>query len=137
MTYMEAHHYLLKFGIRPSVQRTAVMEYLMNFKSHPTVEEIYAALSPSIQTLSKTTVYNTLNLFLKKGAVQTLSIDDKNLRFDADVSHHAHFYCRNCGTVHDIFDVNQEYFSIPENRKYKIDAVEISYYGICNECKGS
>lgn len=137
MTYMEAHHYLLKFGIRPSVQRTAVMEYLMNFKSHPTVEEIYVALSPSIQTLSKTTVYNTLNLFHKMGAVQTLSIDDKNLRFDADVTRHAHFYCRNCGQVHDIFDVNQEYFNIPGNEKFKIDAVEISYYGQCNTCKGS
>ena len=38
------------------------MEYLMAHRTHPTVDEIYLALSPSIPTLSKTTVYNTLKL---------------------------------------------------------------------------
>ena len=93
MTYMQAHRYLMQFAIRPSVQRTAVMEYLMNHKTHPTVDEIYLALSPGIPTLSKTTVYNTLNLFIEKGAVQMLTIDEKNARYDADTSKHAHFYC--------------------------------------------
>jgi len=137
MTYMEAHQYLMNSSIRPSVQRTAVMEYLMNHKNHPTVDEIFSALSPQIPTLSKTTVYNTLNLFVEKGAVQIISIDDKNARYDADVSRHAHAYCRSCGKVFDIFDLKSELFGFPVITGFLPDSVEISFHGVCTECKGN
>ena len=42
------------------MQRIAIMEYLMEHRTHPSADEIYTALSPSMPTLSKTTVYNTL-----------------------------------------------------------------------------
>ncbi|MDD4489489.1 MAG: transcriptional repressor [Paludibacter sp.] len=135
-TFGEVHRHLIKFSIRPSVQRAAVMGYLMNHKTHPTVDEIFVALNPEIPTLSKTTVYNTLNLLVEKGAVQTLTIDDKNARYDADTSKHAHFYCRQCGKVHDIFDVNDAMYLLPEIPGFKVDTVEISYYGTCKTCLG-
>ena len=91
--YLQTHRYLLQYSIKPSVQRTAVMDYLLKNRTHPTIDEIYSALSPSMPTLSKTTVYNTLNLFLEKGAVQQLVIDEKNARYDIDMSLHAHFIC--------------------------------------------
>jgi len=109
----------------------------MNHKTHPTVEEIYLALNPSIPTLSKTTVYNTLNLFSEKGAVQVLTIDDKNARYDADVSKHGHFYCRSCGKVHDVFNMKPEAYVIPYNEDFLVDAIEVSYYGTCKACKGN
>lgn len=134
MTYMEAHRHLMKYSIRPSVQRTAVMEYLMNNRTHPTVDDIFNALINSIPTLSKTTVYNTLNLFVSKGAVQVLNIDERNARYDVDVSNHAHGYCRSCNKVFDIFDINDEQFRIPNAKGLRIDTVEISYFGVCDIC---
>ena len=47
---------LQNHNIKPSVQRIAIMNYLIEHRTHPTVDEIYTALSPSIPTLSKTTV---------------------------------------------------------------------------------
>lgn len=134
MTYMQAHRYLMQYAIRPSVQRTAVMEYLMNHKTHPTVDEIYLALSPGIPTLSKTTVYNTLNLFIEKGAVQMLTIDEKNARYDADTSKHAHFYCSSCGKVHDFMILKPEMYEIPSNSQFNIQSMQLSYYGTCKSC---
>lgn len=134
---LQTHNYLLRFSIKPSVQRTAVMEFLLNNRIHPTIDEIYLALSPHMPTLSKTTVYNTLDLFVEKGAVRALVIDEKNARYDVDTSAHAHFMCNSCGKVHDIFDVNPAFFQLPESDKFKIQAVEISYSGTCNECKGN
>jgi Fur family ferric uptake transcriptional regulator/Fur family peroxide stress response transcriptional regulator len=113
------------------------MEYLMNHKTHPTVDEIFSALSPTIPTLSKTTVYNTLNLFIEKGAAQMLTIDEKNARYDADISKHAHGYCRSCGKVSDIFELKPEQFRIPQIEGFKADTVEISFHGICTECQGN
>lgn len=135
-TFGDVHRHLIKFAIRPSVQRTAVMGYLMNHATHPTVDEIYVALNPEIPTLSKTTVYNTLDLLVEKGAVQMLTIDDKNARYDADTSKHAHFYCRCCGKVYDIFDIKAEMYRLPVMPEFKVDTVEISYYGTCKSCLG-
>lgn len=134
--YMQIHRYLKQFEIKPSVQRTAVMDYLMNNKTHPTIDEIYSALSPFMPTLSKTTIYNTLNLFVEKGAVLQLAIDEKNARYDADVSNHAHFMCKSCGKVYDLFDLNKELFTKPALEGFDIQTVEISYSGICGACKG-
>jgi Fur family peroxide stress response transcriptional regulator len=132
----ESHHYLQKFNIKPSVQRSAVMDFLLKNRIHPTIEEIYLALSPFMPTLSKTTVYNTLDLFVQKGAVRALAIDEKNARYDVDISAHAHFICRVCGSVHDIFNLKPEMYEIPTSQ-FTIDAVEISYSGSCNGCLAS
>jgi Fur family ferric uptake transcriptional regulator/Fur family peroxide stress response transcriptional regulator len=119
------------------MQRIAVMEYLINNRIHPTIDEIYMALNPKMPTLSKTTVYNTLNLFLEKGAVQELVIDDKNARYDIDISMHAHFICKSCGQVQDVFDVNPALFQFPVSDKFKVTGVEISYSGFCNSCQSN
>ena len=81
--------YLTEHGVKPSVQRLAVMDYLMEHHTHPTVEEIYSALLPNMPTLSKTTVYNTLKLLTEQGAAIQLTIDERNVCFDADTSAHA------------------------------------------------
>lgn len=132
----ESHQYLQKFAIKPSVQRSAVMDFLLKNRIHPTIEEIYLSLSPYMPTLSKTTVYNTLDLFVQKGAVRALAIDEKNARYDVDISAHAHFICRECGAVHDIFNLQPQMYEIPDSQ-FTINAVEISYSGKCNCCKGN
>ena len=93
---------LTEHGIKPSMQRMAVMEYLMTHRTHPTVDEIYTALHPSMPTLSKTTVYNTLKLLTDKGAALQLTIDERNCCYDADTTPHAHFLCTRCGRVYDL-----------------------------------
>ena len=132
---LESHQYLRQFSIKPSVQRSAVMNFLLKNRIHPTIEQIYLALSPGMPTLSKTTVYNTLDLFVERGAVRALAIDEKNARYDVDISAHAHFMCRNCGTIKDIFDLKSAMFQIPETGKFKIDSVDISYFGVCENCR--
>lgn len=62
----DTSNYLKEHGIKPSYQRMKVFQYLVDNHNHPTVDMIYKALCPEIPTLSKTTVYNTLNLFVEK-----------------------------------------------------------------------
>ena len=56
---MEVYQQLLANGIRPSAQRLAIMNYLLTHLTHPTVDEVYQVLWNEIQTLSRTTIYNT------------------------------------------------------------------------------
>jgi Fur family ferric uptake transcriptional regulator/Fur family peroxide stress response transcriptional regulator len=126
---------LLKFGVKPSLQRMAIMEYLMNNRIHPTAETIFNNLHPSIPTLSKTTVYNTLKLLEEHGAIRSLQIDEKNIRYDADISAHAHFRCKQCGQVYDISIKNFEKLEINNDNDHDIIECQIYYQGYCKYCK--
>lgn len=134
---MGAKEHLEKYDIRPSVQRLAVMDYLLRHKTHPTVDEIYSALNPVIPTLSKTTVYNTLKLFAEHGAALALSIEEKNLRFDGDTSIHAHFRCSECGEVFDFFPEQvPELLSLNKSEidGFLITETQVYYKGLCKSC---
>ena len=53
MQEKEVYEYLTAHGVKASVQRVAVMQYLLQQMGHPTVDEIYQALVDHIPTLSK------------------------------------------------------------------------------------
>lgn len=129
----EAIENLTSHNIRPSVQRMAVYSYLLEKKNHPTVDMIYTDLHPSIPTLSKTTVYNTLKLFLDNNLVQTIIIEDEQLRFDADTSNHIHFKCTKCNQIYDIFtDENISQFKLPQN--FTTSKTQVNMWGLCPKC---
>lgn len=119
-------------GIKPSLQRMAVMEYLIAHRTHPTAEMIFAALYPEMPTLSKATVYNTLNLLVERGVVRLITIEEKNARFDACMDPHIHFRCRNCGAI---IDVNVEQHWVPPMPDgIKVDMSETYCIGLCDKC---
>ncbi len=89
-------------GIRPSVQRLRIMEYLLEHNTHPSVEEVHEALVGEIPTLSRTTVYNTLRMFADAGVARMVTIDEHRVCYDGMTADHGHFYCRRCGRIIDI-----------------------------------
>ncbi|MDR1023890.1 MAG: transcriptional repressor [Prevotellaceae bacterium] len=126
---------LEQFGVKPSLQRIAIMEYLMNNFVHPTVDTVFNSLSASIPTLSKTTVYNTLKLLARQGAVLELNIDDKNVRYDANISRHAHFRCKICGSVYDLPLAGLEAVTVEAAGKFVITESQLYCKGYCDSCK--
>ena len=133
-TVQGTREYLLKYDIKPSMQRIAIMDYLMEHRVHPTADEIYNALYPTMPTLSKTTIYNTMKLFSEQGAVKALVIDEKNVRFDIDTSSHAHFMCLGCGCVYDIPIENREAIVLDGVGELLITETHLYYKGYCKKC---
>ncbi len=132
---MKSYDYLLSYHIKPSLQRMAIMGYLLSHKTHPCIDEIYIALSEKIPTLSKTTVYNTLKLFVEHGAASMLTIDEKNICFDTDTSAHAHFLCRECGKIYDLpYNKGTEPMERVNLSGFKVDEMHLYYKGICPDC---
>lgn len=121
-------------NIRLSHQRLKVLEYLSKNKSHPTVDEIYNNLKEEVPTLSKTTIYNTLNTLVEVSLVKIINIEDKEARYDADVADHGHFKCTSCETV---FDFNLNFDSIlPQGLDdFKVENKDIYFKGLCPSCK--
>lgn len=129
------HKHLISCGIHPSVHRIALMKYLEGHRTHPTVDKIFEDLHPALPTLSKTTIYNTLKLFAEKGAIQIITIDAKNARFDADTKTHAHFQCSRCGMVFDVPIMAFPQVSEQDMADFDIQDTQVYFRGICPKCK--
>ncbi|MGI6747948.1 MAG: Fur family transcriptional regulator [Anaerovoracaceae bacterium] len=120
-------------NIRISYQRLKVLEYLMNNKCHPTVEQIYSNLIKDIPTLSKTTIYSTLNTLVDAGMARIINIEDNEARYDITVENHGHFKCESCGKI---YDFNIDYNQLETNglNNFKIRDKNVYFKGLCPEC---
>ncbi|MBR5784599.1 MAG: transcriptional repressor [Bacteroidales bacterium] len=130
-----AKQYLIDNGIKPSVQRIAIMLYLLEHRSHPTVDEIFNDLHKAIPTLSKTTVYNTLKVFAEKGAILSLTIDEKMVRFDGYKQRHAHFKCISCNEIYDVeLDHDVEFPNNETTKDFENIETHVYHRGYCAKC---
>lgn len=120
-------------SIRPSYQRVKVLEYLYRKGGHPTVEEIFHALSPVIPSLSKATIYNTLHTFLEAGLVRVVEIDEAQTRYDVTITDHGHFLCEACGTIYN-FPVNLDPILMDGLHQFQITQKNIYLKGRCPNC---
>ena len=130
---MNIAHHLNSNNIKPSVQRIKIFEYLYNSKNHPTVDTIYCQLAGEIPTLSKTTVYNTLKLFIENGITSSLIIDGNEARYDAIMKKHAHFKCNDCGYIYDI-EINDLKLKNSQLAGFEIGETNIHLIGKCKKC---
>ena len=130
---METSIYLNEHGIKPSYQRLRIMDFLINNKIHPTVDIIYKELVKDIPTLSKTTVYNTLNLFIEKNVIHSVNIENNEVRYDADTSFHGHFKCEKCNEIYD-FSVGEDDLNFEQIEDSEIKQTHIYLKGICKNC---
>lgn len=121
---------IIDYGIQPSYTRIRIYEVLKLSKTHLSAEDIYLELIENIPTLSRTTVYNTLSLFAKKGVISEVPVYGKALRYDTNNNAHGYFKCRICEGVFDI-GANEMSFS---KDGFKVEKIDIFYYGICAEC---
>ena len=131
-----AYDILTRHNIKPSLQRLAIMEYLMSSCTHPTIDEMYTFLVRQLPTLSKTTIYNTLRTFVDNGAAQMLTINEKTTCYDADTEPHAHFICERCNKVIDLYHGTEDIIPKCDTMHgHMIKSVQVYYKGICKDCK--
>lgn len=128
--------YLINNNIKPSYIRLKVLEYLIINKNHPTVDIIYNELIKEIPTLSKTTVYNTLNTFFEKGVCKIINIDDNTTRYDANTLDHGHFKCEKCKGIYD-FSIDITNCNIDGIEDFIISKRDIYFKGLCRTCNNN
>jgi Fe2+ or Zn2+ uptake regulation protein len=119
--------------IRLSHQRLKVLEYLAQNYNHPTADQIYNGLHDDVPTLSKTTVYNTLNSLADAGLVRAINIEDNEIRYDVNTDDHGHFKCESCKKIYD-FDIDINLFKTHELDSFEINDKNVYFKGICPDC---
>jgi len=133
MTIKDLTEILKEKNVKPSLQRLKILEFLLQAHNHPTVDEIYSSLTKDIPTLSKTTVYNTLNIFIEAGLLKVVNIENTESRYDAIPEEHGHFKCRECGKIYDFhFDMNLIDSQVPSG--FIVSEKDVFFKGVCKEC---
>lgn len=123
-----------------SKKRQAIYDYLHSVTSHPTAEMIYAALKPDIPQLSLGTVYRNLAVLLEEGQIITVGKVDGQERYDARTAPHAHFVCRGCRSVLDVFlpdTVTGLYGEMDERFGLLTEGYTLTLHGLCAQCRAS
>lgn len=136
MKSLQAKEILENNNIKPSLHRLRILQYLLENRTHPTVDMIYQDIIGEIPTLSKTTIYNTLKTFLDKHVVLAITIEDNEVRFDAYVHDHGHFKCVECGNLYDV-DINVKGLNFSEIEGHSISEKHYYFKGTCKNCTTS
>lgn len=129
---------LKEYGLGVTQPRIEILSYLMQNHIHPSVDTIYESLLEKNPGLSRTTVYNTVQLLAKCGALRTLCIDEAHVNFDENTMPHAHLLCRECGRIIDLplKGISAEKASHPFTMDGNmIEEVHQYYRGLCQECR--
>lgn len=98
----DALQILSENGVRPTPQRIAVIDYVLSTEEHPTAEAVMAKVQKTCPTISRATVYNTLNLLVGKGLLRTQLLQEGTLVFDPYVEAHHHFIDEETGHIYDV-----------------------------------
>jgi len=120
-------------GLKPTFPRLKILQYLEKHENHPTVEMIYEELVAEIPTISKTTIYNTLNAFVQKGIIHAVTITGTETRYDVKEGSHHHLLCRSCGRIFDI-EVRCPYEQQIVVDGHRIDQKLGYFKGVCKDC---
>ncbi|HOP05702.1 MAG TPA: Fur family transcriptional regulator [candidate division Zixibacteria bacterium] len=116
---------LRQCSIQPTPQRIAVVDYVLQTNQHPSADDVFNHAREKCPTVSRATVYNTLNLLVDKGLLQSQVIKEGIVVFDPNTKPHHHFVDNNTGEIHDIpWDV------LEIKGKEKLNDFEIDEYQV-------
>ena len=129
-------------GLKLTPQRMAIVRELAADPTHPTAQELFERLRPSLPTMSFATVYNTLDALTEAGLCAALSLAPGPARFDPNMRAHHHAVCEGCGLVRDVpcegtedeHDAPASPVPITSAPGFQVRVVERIYRGLCAAC---
>ena len=122
-------------GVVWTIQRYGVLEYLASHRHHPTAEDIYQGLKEVFPTISRATVYNTLELLKSHGLIQEVVVEKDRARYDYRTDPHLHLLCRRCGRVYDLeSDCSCPFSPGDEVEGHRVEELHSYIVGICKDC---
>ncbi len=99
--------------IAPTRQRVAISAVLFARRQHMGASELLRRVRMSDISISRSTVYNTLELFVEKGLLQELNLGDRSRIYDTNLAPHHHLYHVDSGKIEDL-DISQIKVKVPD-----------------------
>ena len=124
---------LIKHNIQPSNYRIKVLECLSHTDNHPTAEELYQNLCELFPTVSKMSVYNTIEVLLDAQLIKRITIENNEVRYDSCLENHGHFKCESCGIIYN-FEIELNQLAYRGLDHFDIESKDVYFKGLCSNC---
>ena len=130
---------LHRAGLKATGPRMVILTALEQDHTHPTAEHLYDTLRRDHPSLSLSTVYQTLDVFIRTGLCRRVSGLGDRLRVDGTPQDHDHAVCCLCGAI---FDVDRDQLQLPTPPGHLSDGLMVTgirfeYEVICPTCQAA
>jgi Fe2+ or Zn2+ uptake regulation protein len=124
-------HQVRADGGKVTPQRMTIYQLLQGDESHPTADAIYEKVHALLPTVSRATVYKTLNELVGYGDLKRFDVGGV-AHYDPDTRPHGETVCLSCGRIRDVE------MPVPEPAAQLHDFhamnVALTFFGHCSEC---
>lgn len=125
---------LIKNGLKVTPQRLAILEAINELRNHPTADKIISFIKSKHPNIAVGTIYNTLELFVKKNIIRKVKTERDVMRYDGILEKHHHLYSSENEKIEDYFDdelndLIEDYFRKKEIPGFEIEEVKLQILG--------
>ncbi|MDP2288129.1 MAG: Fur family transcriptional regulator [Actinomycetota bacterium] len=124
-------------GISVTAQRLAVLRVLSE-QPHATAEEVLQGVRDAIGSISRQSVYDTVNTLSDLSLLRRIQPAGSPARYETRTAdNHHHLICRGCGRVEDVECAvgDRPCLAASDDHGFDIDEAEVIYWGHCPNCQ--
>lgn len=122
---------LVEHGVRPTIHRIHIAQYVLDEADHPTADEVLEWAKQNLTKISRATVYNTLRELSQAGLIREFRFPQVSKTvFDKNTQNHFHFYDQASESFLDL-DAESVKVDLQLPPSFKVNAVDILVSGNC------
>ena len=123
-------------GLRKTPERFSVIDELFTLDDHIDADGLFLIMRNKDYSISRATIYNTLDLLVDCGLAVKHHFKDKNALYEQALifQHHDHLICNDCNSIKEFSDprIDEIREEIGKQLGSKITTHSLVFYGDCS-----
>ena len=132
----ELTEYLTLRKHRKTTERYAILDHIYSIDGHFNMDSLYKSMLESSFRVSRSTLYNTIELLLDCGLVVKHQFGANAAQYERAYGNenHDHIICVDCGEVRETRNNLITEAQLKKIRRFKVSYYSMYIYGICSKC---
>ena len=128
--------YLTLHKHRKTSERFAILQHIYSIKGHFNMDSLFNSMIDSSFRVSRTTLYNTIELLLDCGLVVKHQFGANASQYERAYGNenHDHIICVDCGEVRETRNNIISTAQLKKIKKFTVNYYSMYIYGVCSKC---
>jgi len=126
-------------GLRFTAQRKAIWKEILSSDDHRDADDIFITLRKSGISVSRATVYRTIDVLVKNNMVRKLDVGFGSCKIEHKINpkHHDHIICIECGKIEEFMvnEIEDLQDTVADEYQFKLIRHIHQLFGLCRDCQ--